>query len=362
MTAVTLPRPGASLLTDADRQLIAMVAGGLTVTQIGDRLGESEQAVTKRLRDLRATTCTRNNRHLVNTAKRNGWIDCETAAAPAEPPTAPPVDHGTLTGYVHRKCRCDQCTEAARTYANRSNRLRAYGQWQPYVDAQPVRDHIAMLARHGIGWQRACRLAGVPTGSVSKLLYGTPTRPPSRRVRPETANRLLALRPSLDLLADDALTDATGTRRRIQALVTRGFTQQYLAARLGADRANFRKPLVTPRVRARTARGVARLYDELWDADPAAFGISARDSRYARTIAEQNGWAPPAAWDDDTIDDPAAQPDLGANARRQAALVEDAEFIARTTGVGPDLIAARLGISRDYLDAVHRRSRELVAA
>lgn len=134
------------------------------------------------------------------------------------------INHGTLTGYVIQKCRCERCRAASRTYANRVNRLRAYGQWQPYVDAQPVRDHLAMLASHGIGWMRAARLAGVPTGSVTKLLYGTtqPPRPPSRRVRPETANRLLALRPTLDLLADNALTDATATRRRVQALMALG--------------------------------------------------------------------------------------------------------------------------------------------
>ena len=267
--------------------------------------------------------------------------------------------HGTLARYVAHKCRCEPCRAASRTYALRVHRLKAYGKWQPYVDAQPVRDHLAMLADHGIGWMRAARIAGVPTGSVSKILYGTrnPQRPPSRRVRPETADRILAVRPTLDLLADNATTDATGTRRRIQALMTRGFTQSYLALRVGANPSNFRKSFDNAKVRARTARTVAALYDELWDADPAAYGISTQGSRYARTVARQNGWAPPAAWDDSAIDDPAAVPDLGTKVRRQDALAEDAEFIAATAGADLDAVAVRLGITRTYLDKVRERTQ-----
>lgn len=268
-----------------------------------------------------------------------------------------PIPHGTLTGYVIRKCRCAQCRHASNAYALRVHRLKGYGRWQPFVDAQPVRDHLATLAAHGIGWQRAARLAGVPSGNVSKILYGTrnPDRPPSRRVRPATASRLLALRPTLDLLADNALTDATGTKRRIQALMARGFTQTYLADRVGSQHTNFRRVLDNTRVRAHTARAVIALYDELWDADPADCGVSEQGSRYARSIAQRNGWVPPAAWDDDTIDDPNATPDLGAPTRRRDALAEDAAWIARTATADPDLIAARLGITRNYLDKTRER-------
>lgn len=267
-------------------------------------------------------------------------------------------DHGTLCRYVIHKCRCEPCRGASRTYALRVHRLKGYGQWQPFVDAQPVRDHLAMLGEYGLGWMRAAAIAGVPTGNISKILYGSrhPYRAPSRRVRPATAARILALQPSLDLLADNARTPATGTARRVQALMARGFTQTYLAQRTDSHHSNLRKILDGTHVTARRARQIIALYDELWDKDPTACGITPGAARYARNLAAARGWAPPAAWDDDTINDPTAQPDLGEPVSRQDALAEDAAFIARTTGVDLDRIAERLGVSRNYLDKVHERA------
>jgi hypothetical protein len=68
-----------------------------------------------------------------------------------------------------------------------------YGRWQPYVDAGPARQHLRTLAAAGIGWRRAARLSAVSTGAVSKILYGGPgQRPPSQRIRPQTAAAILA--------------------------------------------------------------------------------------------------------------------------------------------------------------------------
>lgn len=265
-------------------------------------------------------------------------------------------DHGTLHRYVIHKCRCDPCRAASAAYALRVHKLKGYGQWAPFVDAQPVRDHLALLGEFGIGWMRAATLAGLPAGTVNKVLYGTPKRPPNRHVRPETAARILALRPSLDLLADNARTPAVGTRRRVQALMGCGFTQSYLAERLGSHHTNFRRVLTSRYVFARTARAVAALYDELWDADPLQHAITPRGAATAAAIAQRDGWPPPAAWDDDTIDDPNALPDLGDAVSRQDALLEDAAFIARTTGGDREAVAERLGVSRDYLAKVYERA------
>jgi hypothetical protein len=108
-----------------------------------------------------------------------------------------------------------------------------YARWQPYVDAEPAREHVRALADAGIGWKRVAELAGVSTGSVSKLLYGGPAdRPPSRRIRPQTAAAILAVRPSAQAVAPGALVDSAGTHRRVQALVTGGWSQARLAGRL----------------------------------------------------------------------------------------------------------------------------------
>lgn len=272
-------------------------------------------------------------------------------------PTATPIKHGTLRSYVIRKCRCPQCNHANRVYNNEANRLRAYGQWEPYVDAQPARDHVRLLAEYGIGHLRVATLAGISSGPVSRLLYGMPGRPPTRRIRPETHAKILAVRPILDNLADFARTDGTGARRRLQALTARGFTGTFLAARLGMEQTNLSKLLrADGKLEAVTVRAVFALYDELWNADPAVHGIARGASTYARTVARKYGWLVPMAWGEE-IDDPMFVPDVGDDMPQPLVIAENVEFIRRTTEATDEQIAERLGISRDVLQKNLARAR-----
>jgi hypothetical protein len=200
---------------------------------------------------------------------------------------------------------------ANRREENLRTRLQAYGQWKPYVDAAPARAHVRALQAYGLGWKRVAALAGVPTGSVSKLLYGSPQRGmgPSKRVRPETAARLLAVQPTPENLGGGAAVDATGTRRRLQALLAAGWPQAQLALRLAMDPGNFGQTLNSERVYAATARAVLALYDELWRTDTREHGVGNQAYSRTRNRARLERWAPVGAWDEDSIDDPAAHPD-----------------------------------------------------
>ncbi len=230
-------------------------------------------------------------------------------------------DHGTRARYVcgpdvhgqsGRGCRCAPCTQANRQAEDHRARMKLYGQWRPYVDAGPAREHLRALAAAGIGWRRAAELAGVASGAVSKLLYGGPgDRPPSRGIRAETEQKLLAVRAAPESLSAGARTDAAGTRRRVQALVAAGYSQAILAERLGIQQSNFQ--LATcDQVTAGTARAVRELYDELWDKPPNESGHRQKISvSRARNYARARDWALPLAWDDDAIDDPAAKPAEG---------------------------------------------------
>ncbi|MFM9373305.1 hypothetical protein [Streptomyces sp. Da 82-17] len=219
-------------------------------------------------------------------------------------------EHGTRAKYVADRCRCEPCRTANRQAENHRYRQQAYGRWQPYVDARPARAHVRMLMEYGLGWKRIADLAGVGRGTVEKLLYGAAHRgmEPSKRVRPETATRLLAVRPVGERLGGAVLVDATGTSRRLRALVAAGWPQAQLAARLGVQAGNFGKSLRSEQVLAATERAVRKLYDELWRADPREHGVTEQAYRRARNHARSHGWAPVGAWDDDTIDDPASEP------------------------------------------------------
>jgi DNA-binding CsgD family transcriptional regulator len=100
--------------------------------------------------------------------------------------------------------------------------------------------------------------------------------------------------------------DATGTRRRIQALVALGWTQNQLGQRLGASRSvvsQLARGRTYPQVEHATAERVTLLYEHL--------SGTPGPSEQARARARRAGYAPPCAWDEHTIDDPAAGPDYG---------------------------------------------------
>jgi hypothetical protein len=277
--------------------------------------------------------------------------------------------HGTRARYVLGPgpgrgpgCRCDSCRAANRAEASRRTRQIIYGRWQPYVDAQPVRVHLRELAAAGIGWKRAAALAGVSTGAVSRILYGGPgERPPSQRVRPQTAAAILAVRASACQLAPGALTGSTGARRRLQALVATGWSQARLARELGLTEANFGAVMRRDQVTAGTARAVGELYDRLWNQPPPEHDQRTRiAASRARRYAAGRGWAPPLAWDDDLIDDPSAAPADGWQRparRRSADLAEEAEELFRREGYTRENAAARLGVSVSGLDMALRRAQ-----
>jgi len=97
------------------------------------------------------------------------------------------------------------------------------------------------------------------------------------------------------------LCDATGTRRRLQALVAIGWPTAALAARLGIPPTEVSRLCHhAHRVYPHTAARVAQLYTQL--------SMHPGPSRRARRRGEVASWAPPLAWDDNTIDHPAATP------------------------------------------------------
>ncbi|MFF5703456.1 hypothetical protein ACFY7H_13245 [Streptomyces sp. NPDC012794] len=259
--------------------------------------------------------------------------------------------HGTLSRRKMHGCACEACRKADRDYMAKRSRLQAYGQWQPFVDAEPVRAHVRMLMDYGIGWQRIATLAGVSNGGLSRLLYGNyqPGKPPTKRVRIATAAKLCAVRPNFDLVAPSALVDSAGTRRRLQALMAAGWPQLRIAAAMRTHhKVIWDQMHSTTPVMATTARAVRDLYNRLWNVAPASQGVQQRYIDAARQIATNNGWLPPAAWDDDYIDSPAFQPstELEPISKRV-----DVEHLLRM-GIAPEAIRSRTGASAAYVREV----------
>lgn len=211
-----------------------------------------------------------------------------------------------LSGYKHHGCNCPVCKQANRDHSRNRTRMLAYGRWQPLVDADPARRHVRWLMANGMGWQRVAAVAGVSEGAVSRMLYGRNSRPPTRRIRRETETALLAV--TLAGRAPHALVDATGARRRVQALAVIGWSLTEQARRLGYSEVQGLAMVLRQQwVTVRTAQAVAGLYDQMW-ARPAPAELNAARTR---RWAARKGFASPLAWDDDAIDDPRATPEGG---------------------------------------------------
>ncbi|MDX3232921.1 hypothetical protein [Streptomyces sp. ME19-01-6] len=219
-----------------------------------------------------------------------------------------------LHGYARYRldgCRCYTCGWAVAQYNDAREHAIRRGQWQPFVDAEPVRQHIRNLQSCDMGLRAIATAANVDRKRLQAVLNGRPERgtPPQAQVRPAFAAAVLAVEPTLDNLGGKTVINAAGASRRLQALVAAGWPQHHLAARLGMTDGNFGATLHRDHVIVQTGRAVRSLYDELWRADPREHGVDNQAYSRARNHAASRQWAPVGAWDDDTIDDPAAFPD-----------------------------------------------------
>lgn len=210
--------------------------------------------------------------------------------------------HGTIGRYkfgaVGRDgkngCRCEPCRAAVR----RSEKRHAlYG--PAYVDGSRALAHMQRCVAAGMTNHQIALLAGLGEGGrtiVRHLLAK------GGRLRPATERALLSVPVDPCAAVVGATCDATGTRRRLQALVAIGYTEKILAERLGCGPRSPLQIARRSRCEGSTALAVRRLYDELADTP----GPSAD----ARKRAVLLGWLAPLWWDQETIDDPLAEPDV----------------------------------------------------
>src|SRR6478736_9948301 len=155
-----------------------------------------------------------------------------------------PHAHGTRRAYVSDRCGCTRCRAANRTAEEHRTAAIAVGQWNPYADAEPVREHLEHLRREGLGIERIARLSSVSRETVRRLLSYRPgheARP--HRLRISTANRLLGLLNAEEACSPRRLVIADSTRDRINALTAAGHTLTELSRMIGKSPSSLRLSL-----------------------------------------------------------------------------------------------------------------------
>ena len=281
----------------------------MTVTRCCPACGYTQSYPSSAIGDARHRThsCPRHRRRAAAAARRADR-DAHALRRPCRHPGCP-HSHGTRAAYVKDHCRCPDCTTANTTASRTTARQQAYGRWQPFTDAAGIRDHIHALRRAGIGVEQIAALADASPRHIRDIARpATTTRPARMRIRSETAARILTITPNNANHARGSRIDATGTRRRLQALIALGWSTSLLATALGRTVSNLARTMTSRQVTAETARHVAALYEQLCNATPPQISTAQRRAAdHARSQASESGWLPPLAWDDiDTDPEPAA--------------------------------------------------------
>lgn len=241
-------------------------------------------------------------------------------------------------GSVWTSCACDDC----RTVRLRNAKLYRNGRL-PVVDqrARAVTRFHKWQAR-GYSSRAVSDMTGLSERTVQAMFQG---RSDPAKMMHRTAQRILD---APDVPTGRGWVPSIGCVRRLQALTVMGWSMQALSQRCDLDESTLAalRSETHRTTRPRFARIVSDLYDEVWD--------TPGPGRHAATRARNRGWAPPLAWDDDTIDDPTAQPDTGqreyvrngGEGMPQHVLVETVEdLLDMDAAVASVAVAERLGVT-----------------
>lgn len=221
--------------------------------------------------------------------------------------TCPPEHQHGVTCYRQHGCRCRDCRVVLADYARNRYRLKAQGRFvDRYVPAAPVREHVLALKAQGVGWSQTATLAGVKKSTVARLLHGRtgaegdPRRGEMlQRISRDTADRILAVRADLTTMSKNAKIPARGARRRMQALMARGWSRQKIARQMGMLPENFHRLMLEDSVTVRVHLALAETYERIWNVAPPTSTQPDRQSvSRAMNEARRASWPAPLAWDD----------------------------------------------------------------
>lgn len=209
----------------------------------------------------------------------------------------PLADHGTYSRAngqygIRPPCHCEPC-RTTRSRVKKQQRLNRHRGVPPLIDAAPTAKRLHEL-HESSGWEDIARAAKTSAAHIRQIAFGK-----LPQISPRTQAKIMAIRPAA---TGGQYIDSTGTVRRVRALIALGHTLIDIAG--ASDVAVARvQPLAAgyPSLRRTVAERIKNAYRALSETP----GTNTR----ARNRALANGWAPPAAWDDDTIDDPQAAPE-----------------------------------------------------
>lgn len=212
-----------------------------------------------------------------------------------------------------------------------------------YVDPVPVAAHVQALLDAGASRRAVADAAGISASSITRVM----NQP--KHIRRVIAAALMRVTPAMifNRTGHEDFVPDFGAKRRLHALNAIGHNAATIATAMGEDVT----PAIPRNIANNPGRWISRLnyertlraYAALWDQP----GTCPR----VRGQARRFGYAPPMAWDDDTIDNPLATPHLGEAGPLRAGrpiddLLEDLQFLLHHEPTATaDYLAQRLGFA-----------------
>lgn len=178
------------------------------------------------------------------------------------------------------------------------------GRILPHEFAQ-LQAHMRALTDAGMTHQLITEIAGCPTATLSRILS-----PKAAGATRRNYEKLMAVEFALPDQRGARVVETVGLQRRVNALRAAGWgieAQNRILGCLGSTRLRNISKGRAHLVHFNGAQALKAMYDKLKDVDPIQYGIPPADVK--RTKAYAKDLAPPACWDDDTIDDPDAYPE-----------------------------------------------------
>lgn len=213
--------------------------------------------------------------------------------------------HGRRAGYL-AGCRSTCCTipnyRASKKYKLEAQRNGG----RTTVDPAPVRAHIQHLQTR-MSLNAVADIIGSSASHLRKIVDHA--HPVMHR---DLAERILAV--TIDAPVGTHWVDATGSRRRIQALAAIGYSFERLATMTaGCGAFNLRQIAYGERSRVRfdNAREIHAVFDRITREGRPYTPRNHRDRTGAERMirrANASGWVSALAWDEGSIDDPQARP------------------------------------------------------
>lgn len=157
------------------------------------------------------------------------------------------------------------------------------------MDAQPCKERLELYRARRWTYRQIGEECGLPAMVIRDVVKGV-----SKMVLPDTYRSIMALP-----VPFSPFVTPRGFRRRMEALACMNWGQPAVAAEIGYTFRHINEAFRTGRFSVKIGNALAEAYPRLSTVQ----GPNVQAGRWARS----KGYAPPAAWDDDTID---TAPDL----------------------------------------------------